>query len=178
MVSRGVRVRILTNSLASTDVPAVHAGYSRYRETLLAGGVELHEYRPEASRPTPGGQRMRLGRSESALHAKVIVHDRSVVWIGSANFDPRSRRLNTETGLLIESGELASRLLETVERDFGPEQSWKLTLEADPTSGERRLVWNGAQEGRMVRLEREPSAGLLKHLGVILFSLMPIEDLL
>jgi putative cardiolipin synthase len=156
----------------------VHAGYSRYREALIAGGVELHEYRPDASRPAPRGHLLRLGLSESALHAKVIVHDRSIVWIGSANFDPRSRRLNTETGLLIESGDLAGRLLESMERDFGPQQSWKLSLEPDPESGARRLYWNGRQDSRAVRLEREPSAGLWKQLSVILLSLLPIEDLL
>lgn len=178
LVRRGVRVRTMTNSLATTDVPAVHAGYARYREALIAGGVELHEYRPDASRPTPKGHLLRLGRSESTLHAKVIVHDRSVVWIGSANSDPRSRRLNTETGLLIESRELAERLLETMERDFSPEQSWKLSLEPDPAGSAKRLVWRGTQDGQAVRLEREPGAGLLKQLGVILFSLLPIEELL
>lgn len=178
MAARGVRVRILTNSLASTDVPAVHAGYARYRETLLAGGVELHEYRPEASRPAPSGQRMRLGRSESALHAKVIVHDRSVVWIGSANFDPRSRRLNTEVGLLIESRELAGRLLETIERDFDASHSWRLQLETDPADAAPRMTWNGVQDGQVVRHEHEPHAGFLRRLGVLFYSLLPIEDML
>jgi putative cardiolipin synthase len=178
MAARGVRVRILTNSLASTDVPAVHAGYSRYRKTLLAGGVELHEYRPDASRPAPSGHRMRLGRSESALHAKVIVHDRSVVWIGSANFDPRSRRLNTEAGLLIESRELAGRLLQTIERDFDASHSWRLLLETDPVDAAPRITWNGVQDGQVVRLDHEPNVGLLRQLGVLLFSLLPIEDML
>ncbi len=178
LVQRGVRVRVMTNSLVTTDVPAVHAGYSRYREALIAGGVELHEYRPDANRPAPKGHLLRLGRSESALHAKVIVHDQRMVWIGSANFDPRSRRLNTETGLLIDSTNLAGQLLKTMERDFGSQQSWKLSLETDATGGMKRLSWNGMQNGKIIKLDREPDAGLLKRFGVLLFSLLPIEELL
>ncbi len=178
LAARGVRVRVLTNSLASTDVVAVHAGYSKYREGLLAGGVELYEYRIDAKRPEPGGHRLRLGSSGSALHAKIVVHDRRLVWVGSANFDPRSRRLNTEAGLLIESEELAERLLSSIEWDFSPRHSWKLELERD-ANGARRILWNGEREGRMVNLEQEPDAGLLRHLGVLFYSILPgVEDLL
>lgn len=179
LAGRGVRVRVLTNSLAATDVVAVHAGYSKYREGLLAGGVELYEYRSDARRPEPGGHRLRLGSSGSALHAKVVVHDRKLVWVGSANFDPRSRRLNTEAGLLIESEELAERLLSSIEWDFSPRHSWQLGLERDPQGGSRRLTWNGERDGRIVNLAQEPDAGLLRHLGVLFYSILPgVEDLL
>ena len=179
LAGRGVRVRVLTNSLAATDVVAVHAGYSKYREGLLAGGVELYEYRSDARRPEPGGHRLRLGRSGSALHAKVVVHDRRLVWVGSANFDPRSRRLNTEAGLLIESEELAERLLSSIEWDFSPRNSWQLGLEKDPQGGSRRLTWNGERDGKIVNLAQEPDAGLLRHLGVLFYSILPgVEDLL
>jgi len=178
LAARGVRVRVLTNSLASTDVVAVHAGYSKYREGLLAGGVELYEYRIDARRPEPGGHRLRLGSSGSALHAKVVVHDRRVVWVGSANFDPRSRRLNTEAGLLIESEELAERLLSSIEWDFSPRHSWKLELQKE-ADGTRRLIWNGEREGKIVNLAQEPDAGLLRHFGVLFYSILPgVEDLL
>ena len=179
LAGRGVRVRVLTNSLAATDVVAVHAGYSKYREGLLAGGVELYEYRSDARRPEPGGHRLRLGSSGSALHAKVVVHDRRLVWVGSANFDPRSRRLNTEAGLLIESEELAERLLSSIEWDFSPHNSWQLGLEKDPQGGSRRLTWNGERDGKIVNLAQEPDAGLLRHLGVLFYSILPgVEDLL
>ncbi|MBL8502315.1 MAG: phospholipase D family protein [Rhodocyclaceae bacterium] len=179
LAGRGVRVRVLTNSLAATDVVAVHAGYSKYREGLLAGGVELYEYRSDARRPEPGGHRLRLGSSGSALHAKVVVHDRRLVWVGSANFDPRSRRLNTEAGLLIESEELAERLLSSIEWDFSPRNSWQLGLEKDPQGGSRRLTWNGERDGKIVNLAQEPDAGLLRHLGVLFYSILPgVEDLL
>jgi len=176
--ARGVRVRVLTNSLASTDVVAVHAGYARHRAALLAGGVELHEYRNDAKRPAPAGHRLRLGSSDSALHAKVVIYDRRLVWVGSANFDPRSRRLNTESGLLIDSVALAERLLSRLEVDFAPEHSWRLTLEdsaADTPT--RRIVWHGIEQGRAVQYRDEPGAGFLRHLGHLFFSILPgIED--
>lgn len=168
---RGVRVRILTNSLASTDLVAVHAGYSRYREALLAAGVELHEYRPDAQRPAREGHSMRLGESESALHAKVVVYDRRLVWIGSANSDPRSRRLNTEGGFLIESPALAERLLARIEDDFSFQHSWRLALE-DGDAG-KRIAWTGIVNGEFVRLVDEPGADMTRRFRAWLYSLMP-----
>ena len=179
MVQRGVRVRILTNSLTSNDVPAVHAGYSRYREGLLRGGIDLHEYRADAPRPERRQQLMHLGRSASALHAKVVVYDRHLVWIGSANFDPRSRRLNTEDGLMIDSKVLAERLLATIEQDFSAENSWRLALEPASDSAQTYLVWNGSSEGKTVRFTGEPGASVWQHLKVIFISILPgMEELL
>lgn len=179
LVARGVHVRILTNSLASTDVIAVHAGYARYREALLAAGVELYEYRTDAKRPEPVGHRLRLGSSGSALHAKVVIHDRRLVWVGSANFDPRSRHLNTEAGLLIESEVLAEKLLSSMDRDYSPQGSWRLVLETDPDSLVRRIVWLGEENGTPVRHFSDPGAGFMRHLGVGFYSILPgIEELL
>ena len=179
LVQRGVRVRILTNSLTSNDVPAVHAGYSRYREGLIRGGIELHEYRADAPRPERGAQFMSLGRSTSALHAKVVVYDRRRVWIGSANFDPRSRRLNTEDGLLIDSSELAERLLATMEQDFSPDNSWRLALEADTDNAPPRLLWTGTIDGKPARLSAEPGASAWHHIKVMFYSILPgMEELL
>jgi putative cardiolipin synthase len=179
LAARGVRVRVLTNSLASTDVVAVHSGYSKYREGLLAGGIELYEYRIDAKRPEPSGHRLRLGSSSSALHAKIVIHDRKLVWVGSANFDPRSRRLNTEAGLLIESEELAERLLSSIEWDFSPRNSWKLDLDKDVSAGVRHILWNGERGGKIVTLPQEPDASFWRHLGVLFYSILPgVEELL
>jgi len=166
-------VRILTNSLASTDVVPVHAGYARYRSALLAAGVELHEYRTDSPRPTAATQLLRTGRSESALHGKAVVFDRRVVWVGSANFDPRSRRLNTEGGLLIESEALAKRVLGTIERDFSAENSWRVTLEEDPRTQQKRLYWTGSRGGKIVRLDSEPDVSALHKLRVFFLSIIP-----
>ncbi len=177
--SRGVKVRILTNSLASTDVVAVHAGYAPYRDALVAAGVDLHEYRPDATRPEPQGHRMRMGSSASALHAKVVIHDRKLIWVGSANFDPRSRHLNTETGLLIESPALAERVLAGMERDFQPQYSWKLELETVPETSTRQLIWTGERGGKPVVFHNDPDASLWRRVGVGFYSILPgLEDLL
>ena len=176
---RGVRVRVLTNSLASTDVVAVHSGYARYREALLARGVELHEYFPDSARPVPSGHRMRLGTSSSTLHAKVAVYDRHLLWIGSANFDARSSRINTETGVMIESAELAGRIAQSLERDLSPAQSWRLELAYDPAIAANRITWNGQRNGKMLTTPVEPGASLWRHLQTGIFSLIPgLEDLL
>jgi putative cardiolipin synthase len=179
LTRRGMKVRILTNSLASTDVIAVHSGYARYREALLAAGVDLHEYRIDASRPAPKQQLLRPYDSQSALHAKFVVYDRRMVWVGSANFDLRSRRINTEDGMLIESEALAGRVLAGMERDFTPEESWKLELETDAATGAKRIVWNGVEDGKPVRHTREPGAGFVRTLEMYLFSILPgLEEIL
>jgi putative cardiolipin synthase len=179
LVKRGVAVTVLTNSLASTDVVAVHSSYAFYRQPLLEAGVKLFEYRVDAKRPEPAGHRLRLGRSESGLHAKIVVYDRKIVWVGSANFDPRSRRLNTEIGLMIESEELAGRILEGIALDFSPSHSWRLDLRDEPDSGLKRLVWIGHEDGRILERDHEPDAGLWRRLNALFYAVLPgIEELL
>ena len=100
-VERGVRVRLLTNSLASNDVPAVTGKYKNYREALLDTGAELYEFRahPEIQ---PGIVDTAPVKAEFAgLHTKAIVVDRDTVFIGSMNLDPRSIELNTEMGMIV-----------------------------------------------------------------------------
>ncbi|HMA09641.1 MAG TPA: phospholipase D family protein, partial [Ramlibacter sp.] len=109
LVKRGVRVRVLTNSLAATDEASVHTGYARYRKRLLQGGVELFEFRPSST--TIREHAHQIGSSAQAgLHAKSFAVDRKTVFVGSFNLDPRSARLNTEMGLLIDSPSMAERL--------------------------------------------------------------------
>ena len=106
---RGVHFTFITNSLAATDEPLAHTGYGRYRPGMLRLGVELFELSPSrVSRNIGLGH---FGHSIGRLHAKAVVVDRSVVFIGSMNFDPRSKALNTEMGLIIQSPELAEQVL-------------------------------------------------------------------
>ncbi|MBS1135759.1 MAG: hypothetical protein H6R02_2900, partial [Burkholderiaceae bacterium] len=107
LAGSGVQVRILTNSLAASDVSAVHAGYAKHRAALLKAGVQLYELKPTAGRDAPV-DRAGLGSSSSAgLHAKTFAVDGKRVFVGSFNFDPRSARLNTEMGMVIDSPKLA-----------------------------------------------------------------------
>ena len=112
-LARGVRIGIVTNSLASTDEPVVHAGYRRYRKTALEAGAELYELDPVPA------ERLALpemrGHPVVRIHGKAAVIDRRIVYIGSMNFDPRSVALNTEIGVVIESAPLAHEVLELLE---------------------------------------------------------------
>jgi putative cardiolipin synthase len=152
MRRRGVRVRILTNSLASNDVPTVHAGYTRYRRALLRAGVELHEYQRFGNRPKRHHRASRC----NALHAKTLVIDRKLAWIGSFNLDPRSSRLNTEMAVLLESESLAADLASRMERDFAPDRSWRVMMRP----GSRELRWLGEKAGAPHEVHREPDASL------------------
>lgn len=153
----GVRVAMLTNSLASTDVVPVHAGYAKRRRELLAAGVELYEFQAEARR-RPGERRyFRRMSGGASLHSKVMVIDRALTWVGSFNIDPRSALINTELAVLVKSPELAEATAALVEADIAPDRAWRLTLEP-PGKRTGRLIWSGERDGQIVRLRGEPGA--------------------
>ena len=133
--ARGVQIRILTNSLASTDNIPAFGGYHRQRPRLLNVGVELFEYKPHPGIQTELIERYpRLAGNNPvfALHAKSMVIDDRLIYIGTFNLDPRSANLNTEVGVLVESDELARQLTASIEKDMQPENSWQTTLEFAP----------------------------------------------
>ncbi|MCX7057520.1 MAG: phospholipase D family protein [Proteobacteria bacterium] len=153
----GVRVRALTNSLASTDVVPVHASYAKRRRELLAAGVELYEFQADAHR-RKGERRFfkRMG-SGNSLHSKVMVIDRELTWVGSFNIDPRSALINTELAVLVDSPALAGAMATFIELDMGPDRAWSLSLEP-PRMRAGRLVWRGERNGSTVRLTGEPGS--------------------
>ncbi|MCC5887825.1 MAG: phospholipase D family protein [Gammaproteobacteria bacterium] len=160
---RGLRVRILTNSLAATDVVAVHGGYRRYRRRLLELGVELYEYRPTGF----WGKRLRRfirgAHLRASLHAKTLMVDDHLVLIGSANLDPRSHGLNLELGVAISSAPLAAEIRTCFEDAILPVNAWRLGLDG------KRLYWEGA--GR----KHEPEAGWGRRLLSRLLGYLPLE---
>ena len=168
--ARGVRVVVLTNSLASTDVGMVHSAYRQYREALLAAGVELYEFRPEAH---GSARTSSITASRASLHAKTFVFDRQTLFIGSLNLDPRSTRLNTESGLVCDcpalAGRLAGRLLGQLDRI-----AWRLALEPD-AAGKPRLVWIEHGPDGERRYAQEPQTGALRRMSVWLLGLLPLE---
>ena len=148
MVKRGVRVRISTNSLASTDNIQAFSGYANQREELLEAGIEIYEYKPyPAIRETLLERYPSIAENNPvfAIHAKSLVIDDSVAYIGTFNLDPRSANLNTEVGVLARNEQLAQQLAESIERDIRPENSWRTTLEFNPDGevgrGKRFRVW-------------------------------------
>jgi len=175
LVERGVRVTVLTNSLAATDVGAVHAGYKRYREALLDGGVSLYELKPDAVAQARGKRdKSHGGGSRASLHAKTFVFDRSAVFIGSLNLDPRSMRLNTEIGVVCESAPMAEELAGTLERNLD-KIAWRLERSVD-ASGAPRIAWvETGPEGTRQRLE-EPEVSAWRKFSVWFLGLLPIES--
>ncbi|MBB1199738.1 phospholipase D family protein [Enterobacteriaceae bacterium 89] len=172
LVRKGVKVAILTNSLAANDVAMVHAGYARWRKKLLRHGVELYELKP-TNRPLPGiHDRGLTGNSGSSLHAKTFSIDGKKVFIGSFNFDPRSALLNTEMGLVIESESLAQRIHHRFLRSQR-NAAWQLKL-----TRWGKIHWIEREEGRERELKKEPDTTLWRRLLVLMAYLLPIEWLL
>jgi putative cardiolipin synthase len=125
--ARGVRVRICTNSLASTDNLQAFSGYRNQRARLLRLGIEIHEYRPDPAVRMQVMQRFAQVRKEApvfALHAKTMVVDDAVVFIGTYNLDPRSENLNTEAGVVIDDAAVAEGVARNILTDMRPENSW------------------------------------------------------
>lgn len=175
---RGVRIRILTNSLASTDMPIAHAGYIHYRVPLLEAGCELYEVRPLLGEPQTGHGLIKSGSSEHfGLHAKVFVIDRQRVFVGSMNFDQRSLSINTEIGVIIDSPEIAKTIAARFEAIAQPANSYRLALVAAPGGG-RNLRWTTDVDGKEVAFSEEPDVDAGKRLMIEALSLLPLENLL
>jgi cardiolipin synthase C len=139
LVGEGVHIRILTNSLASTDSPLVYNGYSRYRPALLKIGVELSELRPKL-----GQKRVRFHPfrgSNASLHAKALVIDQKTVFIGSMNMDARSARFNSELGLVMRSVDIARQVTSLLD-DISADGSYRLRL-----ADHGRIEWSSGEEG-------------------------------
>jgi cardiolipin synthase C len=145
LIGRGVRVRILTNSLASTDSPLVDIGYARYRVSLLKLGVDLREMRPKLGQRHSRFHPFRS--SNASLHAKSLVIDQKIVFIGSLNMDERSARINSELGLVISSTEIARQVTNLLD-DLSTDSSYKLQLGAHDRvewvsgDGETQKIWH------------------------------------
>jgi putative cardiolipin synthase len=171
-IEHGVRVVVFTNGLGATDEPLVHWRYSRYRRAMLKLGVEIYELSPSLSRQSGGfGD---FGMSLGRLHAKVAVIDQHEVFIGSMNFDARSAWTNTETGLLIESPELAQGLGDLIARDRG-ESVYRLRLAADGES----IEWISTdRNGKERVLTDEPDNSWWLRLKMYLLEPFASEELL
>jgi putative cardiolipin synthase len=173
LAGRGVQVRILTNSLASSDVSAVHAGYAKHRHDLLRAGVRLYELKPTAIREAHG-QNGGLGSSSSSgLHAKTFAVDRQRIFVGSFNFDQRSARLNTEMGLVIDSPALAQGLAELFDTGV-PRAAYEVRLAPDG----RGLEWIERTASGETRHDTEPGTTWFRRAGVGVMSILPIDWLL
>jgi len=173
---RGVKIRVLTNSLATNDVGAVHAGYARYREPLLAAGVEIHELRPQEGTRT---QEKWAASHVVSLHAKSMIADGHIVFVGSMNMDPRSRVLNTEMGVLVDSVPLAEEVRVFYESAASPKNSYRLELVAPPNGkGSKHLEWVTEVNGVETRYTDEPDVSGWRRFKASFSRILPIEGML
>ena len=158
LVQRGIQVRIVTNSLASTDNLKAYSGYHKKRDALLAAGIELHEFRPYPMVQYRLNERHAALKQHTpifAVHAKTMVIDGESLFIGTFNLDPRSANLNTEIGVRIESPLLARQVEARIEQDMRPQNSWD-SLTDNP----------------------DDQASLGKHVQLWFWELLPLEPIL
>ena len=171
LTQQGTTVKILTNSLAATDVAAVHAGYMNYRVDLLSAGVNLYEYKPDINQVDLSSKLTIRGSSPGSLHAKALALDKHWIFIGSFNLDPRSAIWNTEIGIVAESPFLASTLSNGFEHDIR-DNAYELVF--DPKS--KKIEWLEYEEDQVIRYEKEPHTSSWQRFVVRLMSWLPIES--
>ena len=172
LAEQGVEIRVLTNSLDATDVAAVHAGYAKRRKDLLEAGILLYEMRrisPQADHKDGLGP---FGSSGSSLHAKTFAVDRSRVFVGSFNFDPRSADINTELGFVIESPSMAAAIEQAFDTSI-PANAYEVVLTESV-----ELQWLEQRDGQLVRHDTEPRTSFWKRASVSFMSILPIEWML
>ena len=165
LTDRGVRVRILTNSLATHDVPAVNSHYGEWRDDLIEAGAELYEMRADAEIRSiidvPPAETEFVG-----LHTKAVVIDGRHVFIGSMNFDPRSANINTEAGAFVDSPGLAADVVALMERDMAPDNAWQVLLD---DNGE--LYWVNSDE----TVDSQPARDGGQRIMDVIFKALPKE---
>ncbi len=185
---KGVKVTILTNSFASNDIPFAYIGYERYRRKVLEMGVELYEFKPTAETKRRKAYKWLKSIPRSGLHTKLIIIDSEKMIIGSPNINPRSRNLDTEIAIMVNSTEIAEQMSILFSKLIKPVNSYRVVLrkandwrEADDpyvSDEDEQLVWKTNKQGKQVQYRQEPNTGLFEHLGILFIGLLPIEGLL
>jgi putative cardiolipin synthase len=177
LAARGVSIKVLTNALAATDEPEVHAGYARYRVPLLEEGVDLYELRALPGRKPRHAHGTSSGES---LHAKSMIVDEQRVFVGSMNLDPRSRLFNTEMGVIVDCPKLAESLARYFARATSPESAYHVVLERPDGKPDASPVlrWIAADDGKTVTYDHDPETSAWTRFKVLLMRTLPIEDML
>ena len=174
LLRQNIRVAILTNSLESAPGLLAQAGYVRYRLPMLDDGADLYEVRSLLGSQRGSGQTARMsGFGNYGLHAKLFVFDREKIFIGSMNFDQRSKRLNTEIGLIIDSPELAQQTVMRFDNMTQPESAYVLSLRNHGPNGEWKVVWDTIEDGQLREYTREPAKSRWQRFKLRLLALLP-----
>jgi putative cardiolipin synthase len=173
---RGVRVRIITNSLSSNDVAIVHSGYAKYREKLLRAGIELYEMNKKMSRQEKKEKKGDRGSSKASLHAKSFIFDRERVFVGSLNLDPVAVYNNTEIGVVITQKAMAEEMAEWFDQNID-KIAFRLELIKDEF-GYEQILWHGFEGGKEVTYKKEPYTGFWTRFGIGFLKILPIDKFL
>lgn len=170
LTSRGVKVRALTNSLASNNVLAAQAGHSKRRKKLLKAGMEVYELRPDAAavleQVAPEGR-----DSISTLHTKTVVIDREKAFVGSYNLDPRSADINSEIGILVDDPRFAHKVAEFLDTGVAPENAYHLTIDE-----KNRLRWQTLVDGKSQTWSKDPETSGFQRFKAGFIEWLPIEN--
>jgi len=184
MRGRGVAVKILTNSLASNDVPLAHGGYARYRKDLLRLGVDLFELKPAPGQREEKGHTQVGGSSGAALHTKTFILDRKVLFVGTFNLDPRSVWFDTQNGIAVRSETLASQAARLFEESTAAHRAFRVTLRTSSTgengslSDVPRLEWVTEEKGKEVTYSHDPETSFWRRMSLKWLSLFAPEKML
>ena len=173
LLRNDVRVAILTNSLESAEGLLAHAGYSQYRMPILEDGADLYEVRALLGSRRGSGQTARISRfGNFGLHAKLFVFDRERLFVGSMNFDQRSKHLNTEIGLIIDSPELAQQVALRFDAMTQPESAYIVSLrDIGPAPG-HNMVWDTVEGGKPREYAQEPTRSAWRKFKTRLLALL------
>jgi phosphatidylserine/phosphatidylglycerophosphate/cardiolipin synthase-like enzyme len=180
MRARNVRVRVLTNSLASNDAPAAHVGYAKYRKALLALGVDLYEMRAEqlgtfrsfgSSALAGGSGGGSASGSRASLHSKVVVMDDRMLVVGSMNLDLRSQLQNSEVAIVIRNRAISLEATQLIEPTLAT-GAYRVQLLND------QLVWRAPQGSPLTDTTSEPDASIGLKLMTLLIAPFAPEEML
>lgn len=165
IAARGVRVRVLTNSLASTNHVPVHSGYARYRKRLLEAGVELHELKSDSIVVMEDGTEEDV---QATLHTKAMIFDRKTLFVGSLNLDPRSIDINTEMGVFLHSPRIANAFAKRIDEDISF-NTYRVVLE------DGKVRWRYEHGDDVEVLKKEPQTGFWRRFSSGFYGILPIE---
>ena len=171
MTSRGVTLKLATNSMASNNHLTAFVGYAKQRKKLLETGAELYEMRPDAKSEQAlfTTEQLEEYKTTFGLHAKTMVFDRKIAFVGSFNLDPRSVDLNTEIGLLVESEALANAVADSIENDIAPGNSWQVVFKDDG-----KLEWITVENGVVTaEMDKEPMTSALRRAEAKALAIVP-----
>jgi putative cardiolipin synthase len=181
LVKKGLKVRVITNSLSSTDGIMAQSGYARHRIELLKGGVELYELKADTKSKASRSLR-RSAKAKSGLHAKTYIFDREEVFIGSFNFDQRSANINSEVGIIYQIPKMAQLIAKSAFDTAVNEHTYRveLVIEHEDIDGidvaQEKVVWVETKDGKEYRYTTEPGTSGWRRFNEDVFSILPIES--